>query len=104
MKNRTEVLCKNTEPTVLPQRKCNLYQNRQFCEKHDFEKAELLTQLMRGNLRYKMIDFDLTKFISYDKYQGIRLGAGNLTKNSIKHFPLMAISDMALKIITGNTV
>jgi hypothetical protein len=48
-----------------------------FVEKHDFEKKlSFLTQLMRGNLRYKMIDFDLTKFISYDKYQGIRLGAG----------------------------
>ncbi|WP_346984685.1 DUF5686 family protein [Chryseobacterium sp. POE27] len=40
------------------------------------KKLNTLTQLLRGNLRYKMIDFDLTKFISYDKYQGIRLGAG----------------------------
>lgn len=48
-----------------------------FVEKHDFEKKiGFLTQLMRGNLRYKMIDFDLTKFFSYDKYQGVRLGAG----------------------------
>ena len=48
-----------------------------FVEKHDFEKKlGFLTQLLRGNLRYKMIDFDLTKFISYDKYQGFRLGAG----------------------------
>ncbi|KUJ56516.1 DUF5686 family protein [Chryseobacterium aquaticum] len=48
-----------------------------FVQKHDFEKKlSFLTQLMRGNLRYKMIDFDLTKFISYDKYQGFRLGAG----------------------------
>ncbi|WP_261511342.1 DUF5686 family protein [Chryseobacterium paludis] len=48
-----------------------------FVQKHDFEKKlGFLTQLMRGNLRYKMIDFDLTKFLSYDKYQGLRLGAG----------------------------
>lgn len=48
-----------------------------FVEKHDFEKKlRFLTQLIRGNLRYKMIDFDLTKFFSYDKYQGLRLGAG----------------------------
>ncbi|MCD9855998.1 hypothetical protein LUD75_14825 [Epilithonimonas sp. JDS] len=48
-----------------------------FVEKHDFEKKlGFLTQLLRGNLRYKMIDFDVTKFISYDKYQGLRLGAG----------------------------
>jgi hypothetical protein len=48
-----------------------------FVQKHDFEKKlSFLTQLMRGNLRYKMIDFDLTKFFSYDKYQGVRLGAG----------------------------
>ncbi|MBK1895683.1 DUF5686 family protein [Chryseobacterium paridis] len=48
-----------------------------FVQKHDFEKKlSFLTQLMRGNLRYKMIDFDLTKIFSYDKYQGVRLGAG----------------------------
>lgn len=48
-----------------------------FVQKHDFEKKlGFLTQLMRGNLRYKMIDFDLTKIFSYDKYQGVRLGAG----------------------------
>jgi len=48
-----------------------------FVQKHDFEKKlNMLTQLMRGNLRYKMIDFDITKLFSYDKYQGIRLGAG----------------------------
>jgi hypothetical protein len=48
-----------------------------FVQKHDFEKKlNTLTQLLRGNLRYKMIDFDLTKFFSYDKYQGLRLGAG----------------------------
>ncbi|MDQ1095436.1 MULTISPECIES: DUF5686 family protein [Chryseobacterium] len=49
----------------------------QFVEKHQFEKKlSYLTQLLRGNIRYKMIDFDLTKFYSYDQYQGLRLGAG----------------------------
>lgn len=48
-----------------------------FVQKHDFEKKlNTLTQLMRGNIRYKMIDFDITKIFSYDKYQGVRLGAG----------------------------
>ncbi|MEY8759419.1 DUF5686 family protein [Chryseobacterium tongliaoense] len=48
-----------------------------FVQKNDFEKKlNTLTQLMRGNIRYKIIDFDLTKFFSYDKYQGLRLGAG----------------------------
>lgn len=48
-----------------------------FVQKHDFEKKlNTLTQLMRGNIRYKMIDFDITKLFSYDKYQGVRLGAG----------------------------
>ncbi len=48
-----------------------------FVEKHDFEKKlGFLTQLMRGNIRYKMIDFDITKVFSYDKYQGVRFGAG----------------------------
>ncbi|MCJ8153322.1 hypothetical protein MKJ01_06050 [Chryseobacterium sp. SSA4.19] len=48
-----------------------------FVDKHNFEKKlGFLTQLLRGNLRYKMIDFDITKLFSYDKYQGVRLGAG----------------------------
>jgi len=48
-----------------------------FVQKNDFEKKlNTLTQLMRGNIRYKMIDFDITKLFSYDKYQGVRLGAG----------------------------
>ncbi|MEN4759835.1 hypothetical protein ABEG63_05800 [Chryseobacterium sp. C39-AII1] len=48
-----------------------------FVEKHDFEKKlSFLTQLMRGNIRYKMIDFDITKVFSYNKYQGVRFGAG----------------------------
>lgn len=48
-----------------------------FVQKNDFEKKlNTLTQLLRGNVRYKIIDFDLTKFFSYDKYQGLRLGAG----------------------------
>lgn len=47
-----------------------------FVQKHDFEKKlNTLTNLMRGNLRYKMIDFDLTKFVRYNKYEGLRLGA-----------------------------
>ena len=48
-----------------------------FVEKHDFEKKlGFYTQLLRGNLRYKMIDFDITKVFNYDKYQGFRVGAG----------------------------
>ncbi|WP_294311491.1 DUF5686 family protein [uncultured Chryseobacterium sp.] len=48
-----------------------------FVQKYDFEKKlNTLTQLVRGNLRYKIIDFDLMKFFSYDQYQGVRLGAG----------------------------
>ncbi|OCW72229.1 DUF5686 family protein [Elizabethkingia anophelis] len=45
-------------------------------QKYDFDKkVSLFTNLMKGNLRYKMLDFDLTKILNYDKYQGIRLGA-----------------------------
>ncbi len=59
-----------------------------FVQKNDFEKKlNTLTQLMRGNIRYKMIDFDITKLFSYDKYQGIRLGAGlKLNENFSKTF------------------
>lgn len=48
-----------------------------FVQKNDFEKKlNTLTQLMRGNIRYKIIDFDITKLFSYDECQGLRLGAG----------------------------
>lgn len=59
-----------------------------FVQKNDFEKKlNTLTQLMRGNIRYKMIDFDIIKLFSYDKYQGIRLGAGlKLNENFNKTF------------------
>ncbi|WEK69961.1 MAG: DUF5686 family protein [Candidatus Chryseobacterium colombiense] len=59
-----------------------------FVQKNDFEKKlNTLTQLMRGNIRYKMIDFDITKLFSYDKYQGVRLGAGlKLNENFNKTF------------------
>ncbi|MDQ1162904.1 hypothetical protein QE422_003272 [Chryseobacterium sp. SORGH_AS 447] len=48
-----------------------------FVQKYDFEKKlNTLTQLVRGNLRYKIIDFDITRLFNYDEYQGVRLGAG----------------------------
>lgn len=46
-------------------------------KKADFEKkVNLFTNLMKGNLRYKMVDFDLTKIFQYSKYKGLRLGIG----------------------------
>lgn len=48
-----------------------------FVEKNNFEKRlDFLSQLVRGNLRYKMIDFDLTKIIRINAYEGLRLGLG----------------------------
>ncbi|MFN4365842.1 DUF5686 family protein [Chryseobacterium hispalense] len=78
MKNSDGSLLQQYRTDSLTTRESNTYTNiDSFVQKHDFEKKlNTLTQLLRGNLRYKMIDFDLTKFISYDKYQGIRLGAG----------------------------
>ncbi|EJL73008.1 DUF5686 family protein [Chryseobacterium populi] len=77
---------KNTDGSLLQQYRTDSLTAREnstytkidsFVQKHDFEKKlNFLTQLMRGNLRYKIVDFDLTKFFSYDKYQGLRLGAG----------------------------
>ena len=78
MKNSDGSLLEQYRTDSLTARESATYtQIDSFVEKHDFEKKlGFLTQLLRGNLRYKMIDFDLTKFISYDKYQGFRLGAG----------------------------
>ncbi|SHF32083.1 DUF5686 family protein [Chryseobacterium takakiae] len=78
VKNSDGSLLQQYRTDSLTTRESNTYTKiDSFVQKHDFEKKlNTLTQLLRGNLRYKMIDFDLTKFISYDKYQGIRLGAG----------------------------
>ncbi|MDN3694127.1 hypothetical protein QWZ06_18515 [Chryseobacterium tructae] len=78
MKNPDGSLMQKYRTDSLTSRESSTYTKiDSFVEKHDFEKKlNFLTQLMRGNLRYKMIDFDFTKFISYDQYQGIRLGAG----------------------------
>lgn len=78
MKNQDGSLMQKYRTDSLTARESSTYTKiDSFVEKHDFEKKlSFLTQLMRGNLRYKMIDFDLTKFISYDQYQGLRLGAG----------------------------
>lgn len=78
MKNSDGSLLQQYRTDSLTTRESNTYTKiDSFVQKHDFEKKlNTLTQLLRGNLRYKMIDFDLTKIISYDKYQGIRLGAG----------------------------
>jgi len=40
------------------------------------KKVSLFTNLMKGNFRYKMLDFDLTKLIKFDQYEGLRLGTG----------------------------
>lgn len=78
MKNSDGSLLQQYRTDSLTTRESNTYTKiDSFVQKHDFEKKlNTLTQLLRGNLRYKMVDFDLTKIISYDKYQGIRLGAG----------------------------
>jgi hypothetical protein len=78
MKNSDGTLLNKYRTDSLTTRESTTYtQIDSFVQKHDFEKKlSFLTQLMRGNLRYKMIDFDITKLFSYDKYQGIRLGAG----------------------------
>ncbi|WP_312345695.1 DUF5686 family protein [Chryseobacterium binzhouense] len=78
MKNSDGSLLQQYRTDSLTARESATYTNiDNFVEKHEFEKKlGFLTQLVRGNLRYKMIDFDLTKLISYDKYQGLRLGAG----------------------------
>ncbi|WP_374460173.1 DUF5686 family protein [Chryseobacterium taeanense] len=78
MKNSDGSLLQQYRTDSLTTRESNTYTKiDSFVQKHDFEKKlNTLTQLLRGNIRYKMIDFDITKFIKYDNYQGIRLGAG----------------------------
>lgn len=89
MKNSDGSLLEKYRTDSLTARESSTYTKiDSFVQKNDFEKKlNTLTQLMRGNVRYKMIDFDITKLFSYDKYQGIRLGAGlKLNENFNKTF------------------
>ncbi|MFC3161270.1 hypothetical protein SAMN05443633_101342 [Chryseobacterium arachidis] len=78
MKNADGSLLEKYRTDSLTARESATYTNiDSLVQKHNFEKKlTTLTQLLRGNIRYKMIDFDITKLFSYDQYQGIRLGAG----------------------------
>ncbi len=39
------------------------------------QKLNIFTGLIKGNLRVGMVDFDASKIISYNQYEGLRLGA-----------------------------
>lgn len=77
---------KNSDGTQLQKYRTDSLTNREkgtyikidsLVKKYNFDKkVSFLTNLIKGNLRYKMIDFDLTKIFNYDKYQGFRLGVG----------------------------
>lgn len=46
-------------------------------KKADVEKrVSLITNLLKGNIRYKILDFDVLKFFELNKYESIRLGIG----------------------------
>lgn len=46
-------------------------------KKADVEKrVSLITNLLKGNIRYKMLDFDVLKFFELNKYESLRLGIG----------------------------
>lgn len=77
---------KNTDGKLLDQYRTDSLSTREaatyvkidsFVQKHDFEKKlNFLISAMRGNFAYKFINFDLTKFARYNKYEGFRLGSG----------------------------
>ncbi len=46
-------------------------------KKADFaKKVSLITNLLKGNLRYKIINFDINRLYDYNRFEGIRLGVG----------------------------
>ena len=77
---------KNTDGSLLSQYRTDTLTTREsatynkidtLVKKANFDKkVNLFTNLLRGNWRYKMLDFDLTKILKYDLYEGLRLGAG----------------------------
>lgn len=77
---------KNTDGSLLSQYRTDSLTNREqetyvkidsLVKKSKFDKKiSLFTNLAKGNLRYKIYDFDVTKILDYNKYEGFRLGAG----------------------------
>lgn len=78
VKNSDGNLLQNYRTDSLTTREANTYQAiDSLVQKNDFDKKiGWFTNLMRGSIRYKYLDFDLTKFINYNKYEGLRLGFG----------------------------
>ena len=44
-----------------------------------WKKVSLITNLLKGNIRYKMLDFDVLKS-ELNKYESLRLGIGVKTE------------------------
>lgn len=59
-----------------------------FVQKYNFDKRiSLFTNLLKGNLRYRKVDFDLSRILDYNKQEGIRLGVGaKLNETFSKNF------------------
>ena len=77
---------KNTDGKLLSQYRTDSLSQReeatyvkidQFVQKNNFDKKiSFITNLLKGNLRYKMIDIDLNRLFEVNRYEGVRLGAG----------------------------
>lgn len=78
VKNADGSLLNNYRKDTLTKRESETYTKiDSLGKKYKIEKkVGLLTSLMKGNLRTGMVDFDITKFINYNRYEGLRLGAG----------------------------
>ena len=78
MKNSDGSLLSQYRTDSLSSREANTYQAiDSLVQKHDFDKkVNSLVNLLRGNVRYKIFDFDMTRLIDWNKYEGVRLGMG----------------------------
>lgn len=78
IKNADGKLLDQYRPDSLTAREMRTYENiDSLTAKHDLEKKlNRLVSLMKGRIRVGMVDINLSRLISFNKYEGYRIGVG----------------------------
>ncbi len=50
------------------------------------QKAGIISKLLKGKVRFGKVDFDLLQLVKYNKYEGLRLGAGIKTNEKFSRY------------------
>lgn len=87
VKNTDGKLLQNYRKDTLDERERNTYVKiDSLGAKYKIEKKiYFASNLLKGNLRFGMVDFNITKFVNYSKYESFRLGLGAKMNEKFSH-------------------